>query len=212
MLRLFSTILIYSGISMLVVVGAAYAYASYAAMQVQQRVLEEPLGLLPPIPENARVSPVPLPPATRLVVPRIGVDSRVVEVGFKFEKGQWEWEVAAHAVGHHKGSPNPGEVGNMVMSGHISSPVRGEGEVFKRLPEVLPGDEVLVFTDEAQYLYQVKEIKVVLPDDVGVMAPTPDQTLTLITCYPDFIYTHRFVAVAKPYQETMLALAPARAR
>lgn len=207
-----ANLLIYAGVTMLVVVGASYAYGFYAEVQVQRRIPDEPLALLPPVPENARVAPVPMPPARRIVIPRIGVDARVVEVGLKLVDGEWEWEVADHAVGHHEGTPNPGEVGNAVMSGHISSPVRGQGEVFKRLPEMLPGDEVILFTDEAQFLYQTKEVKIVLPTDVSVMAPTPDQSLTLITCFPDLIYSHRFIVIAKPYHEAAPAVAPARAR
>ncbi|MDO8672014.1 MAG: sortase [Dehalococcoidia bacterium] len=211
-LRSFANILVGTGFLMLVLVGAAYAYTMFTGGQVQPRILVEPLRLLPPVPENARVSPVLLPPATRIVIPRIGVDSPVVEIGIKLEKGEWLWETADHAVGHHQGSPNPGEVGNMVMSGHIGSPIRGEGEVFKHLPDILPGDAVLIFTDDTEYLYEVKETRLVLPDEIEVMAPTPDQSLTLITCYPDFIYSHRFIAVAKPYQDIAPAVAPAIAR
>ena len=35
------------------------------------------------------------------------------------------------------------------------------------------------------------------------MKPTPDQTLTLITCWPYGIDTHRLIVIAKPYQSSL---------
>jgi sortase A len=37
------------------------------------------------------------------------------------------------------------------------------------------------------------------------MKPTPDQTLTLITCWPYGIDTHRLIVIAKPYQSALSA-------
>ena len=83
----------------------------------------------------------------------------------------------------------------MVLSGHISSP--NEGAVFHRLPDLKVGEGVIVGTDERQYLYRVVDRKVVTPDEVSVMEPTPDSTTTLITCFPDGIYSHRLVVTAR---------------
>jgi LPXTG-site transpeptidase (sortase) family protein len=43
----------------------------------------------------------------------------------------------------------------------------------------------------------VVDRKVVTPDEVSVMEPTPDSSATLITCYPDGIYSHRLVITTK---------------
>jgi sortase A len=79
----------------------------------------------------------------------------------------------------------------MVLSGHISSP--GEGAVFHRLPELKTGEGIIVRTDERQYLYRVTEVKTVGPREVSVMAQTTDPVVTLITCFPDGIYSHRLI-------------------
>ncbi len=153
---------------------------------------------------QARVIPVPsgpppaivgLPPR-RIVIPNIGVDSRVIALGTTRDRnGDLVWETPPFAVGWYKGTGAPGQPGNMVLGGHISSP--NEGAVFKRLPEIRVGDGVIVSTDDQIYLYRVSETVVVSPDRVDVMAPTRDPIATLITCVPDGVYTQRLVVTAR---------------
>ncbi|MBI4328982.1 MAG: sortase [Chloroflexi bacterium] len=143
-----------------------------------------------------------MPAARRIVIPAIGLDSTVMELNTKWEGDQLVWETAIKQVGHHRGSPNPGELGNTVFSGHISSPVRGEGAIFTRLPEVarLLRDgqkvEIVVHTGYARYLYRVVSTDVSLPDEVNVFRPADIPSLTLVTCVPDYFYSHRFLVTA----------------
>jgi LPXTG-site transpeptidase (sortase) family protein len=135
-------------------------------------------------------------PARRVVIPTLGVDTKVIQLGTKLDRrGQLAWETAPFAVGQHKGLAGPGQNGNMVLSGHISSP--NEGAVFSHLPDVKVGQGVIVSTDERQYLYRVVDVKTVTPDQVDVLNQTPDPTATLITCVPDGIYSHRLVVTAR---------------
>lgn len=157
-------------------------------------------------PEAARALVMPLPTAsapttpiavrrpapTGLVIPAIKLDSRVVRIGTKLDQNNnLIWETAAFAVGHHEGSANPGEPGNVVLSGHISS-IR-EGAVFNHLPNVQLGDGVVVRTPERDHLFVVDNIKTVLPTDVQVLSPTGENRVILITCVPDRVYTHRLI-------------------
>jgi sortase A len=132
---------------------------------------------------------------SRLVIPTIALDTKIVDVGIVVENGRPVWDTAAFAVGYHRGTALPGTRGNTVMAGHISSPVSKKGEVFKRLPEVRIGDRVEVYVGERRVVYAVSEIRTVLPTAVQVMNQTPDATLTLITCYPDYDYSRRLVVV-----------------
>jgi len=135
-------------------------------------------------------------PARRLVIPTLGLDSKVIQLGTKLDRrGQLAWETAPFAVGQHKGLAGPGQNGNMVLSGHISSP--NEGAVFHHLPDLKVGEGVIVGTEERQYLYRVLDVKTVTPDEVSVLDQTPDPTVTLITCVPDGIYSHRLVVTAR---------------
>jgi LPXTG-site transpeptidase (sortase) family protein len=135
-------------------------------------------------------------PARRVVIPTIGLDSKVIQLGTTLDRrGQIAWETAPFAVGQHKGLAGPGQNGNMVLSGHISSP--NEGAVFHHLPELKLGEGVIVSTEERQFLYRVIWVQTVTPDQVSVLEPSPDPTLTLITCVPDGIYSHRLVVTAR---------------
>ncbi len=134
---------------------------------------------------------------SRIVIPSIKLDSKVVEVGIVMDKGKPAWDTAAFAVGFHRGSALPGTLGNTVMNGHISSPVSHKGDVFRHLPEVRIGDEIDVYVGDRKIAYDVTELRVVPPTAIEVLKPTPDATLTLITCYPDNVYTSRLVVIGK---------------
>ena len=132
----------------------------------------------------------------RLLIPNIDLDAKIVPVGTKTDdKGRVLWETAAFAVGHHKGSGMPGESGNVVLSGHISSP--REGAVFHDLPHLQTGMSVIVGTADRQYLYTIVETRVVTPDAVEVLDPTDQAIITMLTCVPDGIYSHRLVVRAE---------------
>jgi sortase A len=137
-----------------------------------------------------------LQPPDRLQIPSIDLDSKVVPLATKTDaQGHFLWETAAFAVGYHKGTGLPGDAGNVVLSGHISSP--HEGNVFNKLPKVKAGDGIIVSTPEHQYLYVVTDIKTVTPDAVEVLDPTDEAIVTLLTCVPDGIYSHRLVVRAE---------------
>ena len=89
------------------------------------------------------------------------------------------------------------------MAGHHNI----NGEVFKDLVNVEVGDEVVIYVGETPYRYQV-ELKTIVkekgePSEVRQqnaqwIAPTTDERLTLVTCWPYTNNTHRVIVVAKP--------------
>jgi len=123
--------------------------------------------------------------AIRIVIDKIRVDAPVVEGD--------DWESLKKGVGHHTGSANPGQRGNMVVSAHNDV----FGEIFRDLDQLEPGDEVLVFTQERSYRYVVKENRIVEPTEIGVLASSQEPILTLITCYPYMVDTYRVVVIAE---------------
>ncbi|WP_438265248.1 sortase [Clostridium tyrobutyricum] len=46
-------------------------------------------------------------------------------------------------------------------------------------------------------MYTIYSIKVVLPNQIEVLNPTKDSTITLVTCTPIRIATHRLIIKAK---------------
>ena len=136
------------------------------------------------------VTPLPMPTrgpeqATRIQIPAIGVDAPVVEGD--------DWEALKQGAGHHIGTANPGESDNSIISAHNDI----FGEIFRRLPDVDLGDEVLLHTASQIYRYVVTQKRVIEPSEVSVMYPTSSPVLTLISCYPYRIDTHRIVVIAE---------------
>lgn len=147
-------------------------------------------------------------PPTRLHIPSIEVDSQVVEIRWETyvdHKGRQVtgWHVADYAAGWHYGSAYPGRPGNCVISGHNNF----RGEVFRRLSELSPGDDVYLYVEEAEYRYAVTDV-LLLPEDgqpeevqqanARWIAPTQDERLTLVSCWPYAKPTHRVIVVCKP--------------
>src|SRR5712692_6553833 len=64
-------------------------------------------------------------PARRLVIPTLGLDSKVIQLGTKLDRrGQLAWETAPFAVGQHKGLAGP--VKTATWSSRVTSPRRAK--------------------------------------------------------------------------------------
>lgn len=158
--------------------------------------LEEQAHIIPPLPPRSGAFTTRTLPAEKLTIPSIDLDARVTPLGTHYDRGgSLVWETAPFAVGHHRGSANPGEPGNIVLSGHISSP--SEGAIFQRLPHVKPGDSIVIGTAQASFLYRVWDVRVVAPTAVEFLDSTDTSMATLITCYPDRTYSHRLIVRAQ---------------
>jgi sortase A len=71
------------------------------------------------------------------------------------------------------------------------------GEIFRNLDHLQPGDQVVLFTAQQQYIYIVTGSRIVEPTQVEVMKPTGEPTVTLISCYPYMVDNKRIVVFAK---------------
>lgn len=142
---------------------------------------------LRPLVQSIANIPIPTPgsqQAVRIQIPAISVDSPVVQGD--------GWEQLKKGVAQHIGSPNPGENGNIVLSGHNDI----YGEVFRYLDRLSPGDSVILSTNLRQYTYIVTGTQMVEPTAVEVMDPTPDYRVTLISCHPYLVDIHRIIVTA----------------
>jgi len=164
---------------------------------------------LPPL------TPIPTsgPPAERasaprrILIPKVALDAPVVEVGWQVirvgDEMRGRWNTVANAVGHHRGSGDPGQRGNCVLSAHSSD---AGGALFRRLDELLTGDTMDLYTVDGQrYTYVVQTLLTL--DETSATAdekreharwldPTVEPVLTLVTCWPAWSYTHRLVVRA----------------
>jgi sortase A len=104
-------------------------------------------------------------------------------------------------VVHYPGTAEPGQNGNVVITGHSSYFVWDPGgfkDVFALLHEVNIGDKIIVYHQQIPYSYQVYDKKVVMPDQVDVLTQAGENRLTLITCTPVGTNLKRLVVFAKP--------------
>ncbi len=81
------------------------------------------------------------------------------------------------SVGHIPGTPLPGQRGNVALAGHRDT-------FFKGLREIRKQDEIVLTTLGGSFRYRVDSLKVVRPEETGVLADDGRDVLTLVTCYP----------------------------
>ncbi|MGO4879670.1 MAG: class D sortase [Bryobacteraceae bacterium] len=81
------------------------------------------------------------------------------------------------AVGHIPGTALPGEAGNVGLAGHRDT-------FFRPLKDLKIKDEIRFSTLKGDFEYEVESLRVVAPDNVGVLAPSGENVLTMVTCYP----------------------------
>jgi sortase A len=103
--------------------------------------------------------------------------------------------------GHYPGTALPGEIGNVVISGHRTT----YGQPFNRVDELRTGAPVVLETADAFFTYDVISETVVEPNAVGVILPVPnkpgvapsERLLTLTTCNPKYSAQQRLIVRAR---------------
>ena len=97
------------------------------------------------------------------------------------------------AAGHIPGTALPGQPGNVGISAHRDS-------YFRPLRKIKPNDIIMFTTLLGDYRYRVLSTKVVKAQDVAVLAPSVNEILTLVTCYPFYFVgpaPNRFIVRAE---------------
>jgi sortase A len=108
-------------------------------------------------------------PLGRIEIPSIGLAAMIME--------GVDARTLRHAVGHIRGTPLPGQQGNVALAGHRDTFFRGLRNIHK-------DDEIMLTTLRGSYRYRVDSTQVVEPEDIHVLAATADDFLILVTCYP----------------------------
>jgi len=105
----------------------------------------------------------------RIEIPRLLLSAVVVEGVDK--------TTLRRAVGHIPGTALPGEAGNVGLAGHRDT-------FFRPLKDMRIKDEIQLSTLKGIFKYEVVSLRVVDPHNVGVLAQSGENVLTLVTCYP----------------------------
>ena len=144
----------------------------------------------------------------RLVIPIINLDAPIIPVSYKeIMVGNlvyYQWlGPDQFAVGWHASSAPLGLPGNTVLNGHHNA----YGRVFKDLVRLGRGDVISIYSGSQEFRYQVVT-NMLLPErfeplsvrieNASWIAPSSDERITLITCWPANSDTHRVVVVAFP--------------
>jgi sortase A len=151
-------------------------------------------------------SPAPSEGFARLHAPSLpGVDPWIVVEGVGVED-------LKKGPGHMPGTALPGQLGNVVLSGHRTT----YGAPFNRWDELRAGDEVVLETGEAWFTYTMTGAQVVEPDAVDVALPVPGRLgaiptaalLTMTTCEPEYSAAQRLVLRAELTARTPRSAGP----
>jgi LPXTG-site transpeptidase (sortase) family protein len=117
-------------------------------------------------------------PATRLIIPRLGVDESIVDM--PITGNSWDVTSIYDEIGHLEGTAHPGTTGNAVLAGHVQH-AKGLGP-FRNLSQLRPGDLVVAEGEGVQYVYIITTIQEVQPSAIQVAYPSNQPLLTLISC------------------------------
>jgi LPXTG-site transpeptidase (sortase) family protein len=153
-------------------------------------------------------TPVPIWIPDRLVIPAIRLDAPVISATLKdiaYQGKPYQQWVApdSFAVGLLTTSAPLGVAGNTVLIGHHNV----YGEVFGHLVDLKVGDLIRVYSGDKEFTYVIA-LKMILPErfeplevrlkNAEWIAPSQDERLTLVTCWPYDSNTHRLIIVATP--------------
>ena len=204
LLRCVERLFIVAGTAMLVWCALLVLDAIWAQREARRSLeISLPVARPPAAPEvnEPEVPPlrVPVPPKgaaiADLSIPRVHLSAVVLHGS--------DSQTLRRGPGHLEHTALPGESGNVVIAGHRDS-------YFRPLRNVQTGDDIFLDTPYGRLHYRVTSIRVVNPHDVSVLEPTDSATLTLITCYPFWVFGNapdRFIVRAARVVEPAAAMA-----
>lgn len=162
--RFWPSLLIVAGLALLLYVASQYVTMYSAQRRLSQEWQQQNLQL--PTQPAGLVTTL-----SRLTIPSIKLDAVVVE--------GVDRKHLLVGPGHLPETPEPGQPGNAVISGHRDT-------FFRHIHELKKGDYIMVERSGRRFRYEVTGKQVVEPTDMAVVQATPDPQLTLLTCYPTY--------------------------
>ena len=139
-------------------------------------------------------------PDPRLIIPKLNVD---VPIHFGIQLSE-VMPAMNNGVAHYRiagASAFPGEIGNMVITGHSAGDVYSSNPykyIFSGLERLEDGDLVYVNYNSVRYTYRVVKKEVVEPSNVGALVvETNKPLLTMVTCTPLGTSRYRLLVTAE---------------
>ena len=135
----------------------------------------------PVVPPRDAYAPEPIQEIGTIEIPKIGLRHRVFH-GITLRNIDL-------GPSHWPGTAFPGENGNAVFAGHRVT----HSHPFRRIHELVPGDEVLFDIAGVRTTYTVTGSRVVTPKQLEITLPTATPTATLFACHPPGSARQRYV-------------------
>ncbi|WTL50776.1 class E sortase [Streptomyces sp. NBC_01497] len=138
-------------------------------------------------------------------IPKLDVVAPIAQ-GVSKEKVLDHGEVGHYSEGGLKTAMPEDKTGNFALAGHRNT----HGEPFRYINQLVPGDKVVVETQDEYYTYEMtRTLPQTSPSNVGVISPipqgsgftTPGRYITLTTCTPEFTSTYRLIVWGKMVSE-----------
>jgi sortase (surface protein transpeptidase) len=131
------------------------------------------------------------------------IDSEIKELEVVRTADSSAWETPKHIVGHIPTTNVPGNEGRGWYFGHLESPIRGEGNVFQRLPEIVklleqedsPPIYIFLESENRKFVYQVYRTEGIPQEELRI-SDSGIHDITLVTCTPRFVYDQRLLVTA----------------
>ncbi len=114
-----------------------------------------------------------------LEIPRI--HQRISIIGVPFDNDGWDVSWLGNEAGYLAGTTYPTWKGNTGLTGHVYL-ADGSPGPFINLTSLRWGDKILVDGYGQRFIYEVRVVKYVRPDDLSVLDETDQSRLTLLTC------------------------------
>lgn len=129
-------------------------------------------------------------PRVEISIAKISISAPMI--WSKSEKEQDMLKELENGLGHYFKTSAPGQLGNMIVSGHSSNYLWAKGDynhVFKDLDNLEKGDVITATTFQKNgkviiYRYVVSEKFVTVPNDARIFENSENPILTLSTCWP----------------------------
>lgn len=137
---------------------------------------------------------------TYVTIPKIHAQAKVIIGVDPYNQAAYD-AALKKGVAQAKGTALPGQKGTVYLFAHSSGPIWEENyfnTIFMRLGELKKGDVIIIRRNGKNYVYHVRDEKVVSPSAVSYLKNNKRTQLILQTCTPVGTSWYRLLVFADP--------------
>lgn len=135
-----------------------------------------------------------------LTIPKLNISETVTANVDPFDPDIYQ-PILHHSVAHAYGSALPDQPGNIYLFAHSSDnplSITRYNTAFHLLPKLNTGDQIIITYHGHDYIYNVRDKKIVSPWQLTSIITNDSNQLTLQTCYPIGTDWRRLLILADP--------------